>query len=217
MLTQDIMNHPVATIQATAPIHEAFAQMHEHTIRHLPVLDAKGRLVGIVTDRDIRYATSALADEPVARNETVRTVMSSPPITAGPRDPVEEAARTLRSERIGALPVVEGDALVGIITGTDLLDAVLRLTGLEKPGSRLAVALPDEPGRLAALTARVADEELDIHSVLSYYEPSGSDDTPASHLHVILRLDTMNVRPLAAALREEGFRVRWPIDKPTGT
>jgi acetoin utilization protein AcuB len=142
--------------------------------------------------------------------------MSSPPITAGPRDPVEDAARTLRQERIGALPVVEGDALVGIITGTDLLDAVLRLTGLEKPGSRLAVALPDEPGQLAALTARVADEGLDIHSVLSYYEPSDGDQ-PASHLNVILRIDTMNVRPLAAALREEGFQVRWPLDKPTGT
>mgnify|MGYP000010956127 CR=1 FL=1 len=216
MLIQDIMHHPVVTIQATAPVHEAFAQMHEHTIRHLPVVDAKDTLVGIVTDRDIRYATSALTDKPVARNDAVHTVMSKPPITAGPRDPVEDAARTLRQERIGALPVVEGDALVGIITGTDLLDAVLRLTGLEKPGSRLAVALPDEPGQLAALTARVADEGLDIHSVLSYYEPSDGDN-PASHLNVILRIDTMNVRPLAAALREEGFQVRWPLDKPTGT
>ncbi|MES3629014.1 MAG: CBS and ACT domain-containing protein [Longimonas sp.] len=216
MLIQDIMHHPVVTIQATDSISAAFDQMHEHSIRHLPVMDAKDTLVGILTDRDIRYATSALTDKPVARNDAVYTVMSKPPITAGPRDPVEEAARTLRTERIGALPVVEGDALVGIITGTDLLDAVLRLTGLEKPGSRLAVALPDKPGQLAALTARVADEGLDIHSVLSYYEPS-EDEMPASHLNVILRVDTMNVRPIAAALREEGFAVRWPLDKPAGT
>lgn len=216
MLVQDIMHHPVVTILASAPISEAFAQMHEHTIRHLPVVDAKDTLVGIVTDRDIRYATSALTDTPVARNDAVYTVMSKPPITAGPRDPVEDAARTLRQERIGALPVVEGDALVGIITGTDLLDAVLRLTGLEKPGSRLAVALPDEPGQLAALTARVAEEGLDIHSVLSYYAPTETDTSP-THLQVVLRINTMNIRPLAATLRDEGFHVRWPLDKPTGT
>ena len=221
MLVRDIMNHPVTTVAPSASLGDAFALMHEHNVRHLPVMDDHGRVVGIITDRDIRYATSELTDVPLPRKAEVSQAMSAPAITASPLDPVEDAAQRLRTERIGALPIVEGADLVGIITGTDLLDAVVRLTGVEKPGSRLAVALPDKPGQLARLTARVADAGLDIRSVLSYYTPSSDatdtleDPDDASYLHVILRVDTIHIRPLAQELRDEGFNVLWPLPKPT--
>lgn len=186
--------------------------MRQHDVRHLPVM-AGDQLVGVVTDRDLRYATSPLHTTPVESEVTVRSVMAPDPITAGPRDPIEEAARLMRTKTIGCLPVLDGDELVGIITVTNLLDAVIRLTGLEKPSGRLAVSLPDQPGELARLTVRIAEAGFDIRSVLSYYEED-NDAPPAERLRVILRLDTINVRPIAQTLRDEGFDVIWPIPKP---
>lgn len=231
MLVQDVMQHPVVTTPSGATIVDAYQRMHDRSIRHLPVMDDDA-LVGIVTDRDLRYSTSRLHPSPVEAETPVRDVMTRSPVTAGPLDPVEDAARILRERRIGCLPVLDGADLVGIVTVTNLLDAVIRLTGLEKPGGRLAVSLPDEPGQLAGLTSRVAEAGLDVRSVLSYYEddldggpalsPNGDvpapsdadDDPPPSRLRVILRLDTINVRPLAETLRGEGFDVVWPIAKP---
>jgi acetoin utilization protein AcuB len=222
MLVQDIMQSAVVTADAHVRLADAYQTMLDHAVRHLPVMD-NGALVGVITDRDLRNATSDLHPSPIQAHAPVREAMSADPITAGPLDPVEEAARLLRSKRIGCLPVMEGADLVGIVTVTDLLDAVTRLTGLSKPGGRVAVSLPDEPGQLARLTGRVAEAGADIRSVLSYYEDetrSGperapdADEEPPSRLRIILRLDTINVRPIAASLRAEGFDVVWPVEKP---
>ncbi len=206
MLIQDIMHAPVTTIGPETSLAAAYRTMKKQGIRHLPVV-SEGALVGIVTDRDLRFLTRHLettlsADDPVAG------VMTAHPLTAGPLDPVEEAARLMREHKIGCLPVLDGARLVGMVTVTDLLDALVRLTGVGKPSSRLAVRLDDRPGRLADLTARIAEQGIDVRSALSYFE----DDT--AHLRVILRLDALNPRPLADALRHAGFEVVWPTDKP---
>ncbi len=78
-------------------------------------------------------------------------------ITAHPLDPVEEAARVMRERKIGCLPVLEDGALVGIVTGIDLLDALLRLTGVTEPSGRLEVRLPDRVGELSRLTGFLAE------------------------------------------------------------
>jgi acetoin utilization protein AcuB len=223
MLVQDVMQHPVVTVSPDTSIADAYRVMHDRRIRHLPVA-ADGRLTGIVTDRDLRYMTSRLHPSPVEAETPVSKIMTDSVITAGPLDPVEEAARLLRARRIGSLPVLDGDDLVGIVTVTNLLDAIIDLTGLKKPGGRLAVSLPDESGQLARLTQRVAEAGLDIRSVLTYYEddPAGpeedvSDDAAeqAGRLRVILRVDTLNIRMLADNLRNEGFEVVWPVAKPS--
>ena len=215
MLVQDVMHHPVITTTVDARLIDAYRMMEEHSIRHLPVMEGNS-LVGIITDRDIRYATRPLQHDPSYARTAIREVMTEEPITAGPLDPVEEAARLMRSKKIGCLPVLDGGELVGIVTITNLLEAIIRLTGLEKPGGRLAVSLPDRPGQLAKLTMRIAEEGLDVRSVLSYYEDELKEDgTSSSRLRVILRLDTINVRPIAQALRAEGFEVIWPAEKPS--
>lgn len=214
MLVHDVMQYPVYTTTADTPLLSALQTMQKHDVRHLPVLQ-NDQLVGVVTDRDLRFATSPLHTAPVEANVTVASVMAADPITAGPRDPIEEAARLMRTKKIGCLPVLDGNALVGIVTVTNLLDAVIRMTGLEKPGGRLAVSLEDEPGQLARLTMRIAEAGFDIRSVLSYYEDEPDHDDPPPRLHVILRLDTINVRPIARTLRSEGFDVIWPTEKPT--
>lgn len=202
MLVQDLMQVPVHTVTADQSLAAAYAFMQDQKVRHLPVL-RDDRLVGVVTDRDLRLATSHLRTDPFDPSDAVADVMSQPPKTAGPLDPIEEAARLMRQHTIGCLPVVDGAALVGIVTGTDLLDALMRLTGITKPGGRLEVRLPDEPGQLARLTTTVAHQGGNIRSVLSYSES-------AHALRVLLQVDTIKTRALARALHAEGVEVLWP-------
>lgn len=104
-------------------------------IRHVPVVDGAGRLVGILSHRDLmRAAVSSLAvriseverAQHLAAGE-VRAIMRKPPSTIGPSESVQRAAHLMRSQQVGCLPVVEGDRLVGIITEADLLAIVERL------------------------------------------------------------------------------------------
>ncbi len=206
MLVQDAMQTPVYTALVDQSLEATYRFMQTEKVRHLPVLQ-DGQLVGVITDRDLRYATSRLHERPFEPGDRVGNVMSTPPITIGPLEPVEEAARLMRQHAIGCLPVLDAGNLAGIVTGTDLLDALMRMTGITKPGGRLAVRLPDTPGRLAALTGRVAQEEINIRSVLSYNE---DDD----HLYVLLHIDTINTHELADALRTESFDVVWPPQRP---
>jgi acetoin utilization protein AcuB len=205
MLVKDVLKSPVISIAPETTLADAYRTMQERTIRHLPVVDG-GRLVGLVTDRDLRLATSALATEPFPPGVRVGEVMTKSPTTADAADPVEEAARTMREKRIGCLPIVEDGRLAGIITTRDLLEALMRMTGVEKPSSRLEVRLPDRPGELARLTGLVAARALNVHSLLTSPEAGES-------VRVVLRVGTIETRALARDLRAAGFDVLWPPDK----
>jgi len=129
-------------------------------------------------------------------------------ITGDPLDPVEEAARVMRQRKIGALPILEGEALVGIVTGIDLLDALLRLTGVEKPSGRLEVCLDDRPGELARLSGELAQQHINIHSLLTYPRGAGTVIT-------VVRVGTLDTRRIARELRQKGFVVQWPPEIPS--
>ncbi|MDX1546341.1 MAG: CBS and ACT domain-containing protein [Rhodothermales bacterium] len=202
MLLEEIMQRPVWTIAPAARLDEAYRLMRRHNVRHLPVVEGE-RLVGIVTDRDVRALTRP-GSGVFGGGTPVHRAMTPDPITAGPRDPVEEAARLMRRRKVGCLPVLDGGRLAGIVTVTDLLDALAHLTGLEKPGSRLVVRVDDAPGRLAHLTSLVADQGINLLSVLTYTEPA------TAYVRIILRLAALDPHPAAALLRREGFDVVWP-------
>lgn len=206
MLVRDIMRSPVVAVPPGTTLADAYRTMREKGFRHLPVLEA-GRLVGVVTDRDLRLATSALAAVPFPADSSVSAVMSTEPLTADAEDAVEDAARVMRERKIGCLPVVEDGCVIGIITGIDLLDALVRMTGVDKPTGRLEVRLPDRPGELARLTALLSERELNVHSILT--SPEGPE-----RVRAVLRVGSIETRPLAKELRDAGFEVVWPPDKP---
>lgn len=206
MLVKDIMRSPAVAIAPETTLEVAYRTMREKGIRHLPVL-ASGRLVGVVTDRDLRLATSSLAPAPFPPGSRVEEVMSRTPLTADRLDPVEDAARTMRERKIGCLPVVANGTLVGIITGLDLLDALIRMTGVDKPSGRLEIRLADQPGELARLTSRLAEKGLNIHSILTMQD--GAKSTRA-----VLRVGSIETHALAHDLRRERFDVVWPPEKP---
>lgn len=206
VLVREIMKAPVTVADVATSLADAYSLMQAGKIRHLPVVH-EGELVGVVTDRDLRLATSALAAKPFPAKAKLEKVMSTPVQTADPLDPVEEAARTMRELKIGCLPVLSGNKLVGIVTGVDLLDALLRLTGVARAAGRLEVGLADHPGELARLASFLAEKQINIHSILSQADP-------ADRLRVVLRVGTIEVNLIAQELRTQGFDVIWPAQKP---
>ena len=128
MRVRDVMTADPATIAPEAPLGVALATMRERQIRHLPVVEDTGRLVGILTDRDLRQATLARARslQEAERDLTVQDAMSWAVVTIHPGDPLARAAAIMFERRVGSLPVVENARLVGILTERDLLRALMR-------------------------------------------------------------------------------------------
>jgi acetoin utilization protein AcuB len=126
--------HP-QTIKPLDTIEHARLVMQEHRINQLPVVRG-GEIVGIITDRDLRDAyPSVLADPmrkqtPNPHDVKVEAVMTTNVLTMAPDDGIIAAASLMRRERVGALPVVKGKQLVGILTRSDLLDALIALGSL---------------------------------------------------------------------------------------
>jgi acetoin utilization protein AcuB len=126
------MHAPVTTIGGERSVREAVALMREQGIRHLPVVDGRGRLLGIVTDRDLRQVVfdaavrGRLGEEADRLGDlTVSEVMTWGVVTVTPATDLRAAAALMRERRHGALPVVDGGRLVGILTGHDLCAALL--------------------------------------------------------------------------------------------
>jgi acetoin utilization protein AcuB len=136
MEIRDWMTHAVVCIKPLDSVQHAREMMQKHRINQLPVV-VDGRLVGIVTDRDVRDASPSVFESVPGRRQrkpmpsttpdaiAVESVMSPGVLTLAPTDSIVDAARLLRRERIGSLPILEGDRVVGILTRSDLLKALV--------------------------------------------------------------------------------------------
>ncbi|MGQ9594657.1 MAG: CBS domain-containing protein [Anaerolineae bacterium] len=163
LVGERMTRHPI-TIQEDERVEEALQLMRKERVRRLPVLDKKGKLVGIVSEKDLLYASPSPATtlsiyevHYLLSKLTVKEVMTREVITVTEFTPIEEAARIMVDNKIGGLPVMRGDTLVGIITETDLFKIFLELLGARERGVRLTVLVPEQPGVLAQLTRHIAD------------------------------------------------------------
>jgi len=163
MLVGTKMAHPVITISPELPITEALNVMHQEKIRRIPVVQG-GKLVGIISDKDMLNAsptpTESLGIEEVnylISNITVEEVMTPDVLTIETTTPIEEAARIMSDNNIGALPVLEEERVVGMITETDLFKIFLDLMGARDDGVRVTALVPDKIGGLAALAKAIAE------------------------------------------------------------
>jgi len=214
MLVREIMTKQVVALGPDTPIRDVQLLMEQRNIRHFPILEhassegGADRLVGIVSDRDVRLvgADHPKAPAGVKSSDPISALMVSPVITADPDDPIEETAKTLRERKIGAMPVMEDERLVGIVTAIDMLDALVRMSGVTEASSRLEVEVVNRPGALAGLLDRVASRHINVSSVMT----SRSD---ADTVSFILRVGTAAGHELAAHLRGLGYTVYWPPER----
>jgi acetoin utilization protein AcuB len=127
MLVQEVMSRTLVTLSSEQTLRDAMNLFRSNRIRHLPVV-ADGKLIGIVTDRDVKRATPSLlsgvtSDEfdHVLDTTAVAQVMTRDPITASPDDPLKSVVKIFLERKVGALPVVSEGVLAGILTEIDLL------------------------------------------------------------------------------------------------
>ena len=135
MLVQDVMSGKPITIAPEDTCLEAVRRMHAAGIRHLPVVDAANRLLGVLTDRDLRHHLFSPAVFPALGMTSVDTLlgaaraadlMVTDVVTVRPEQSLGEAARLMMTKKIGSLPVVEAGRLIGILTETDMLRTIVR-------------------------------------------------------------------------------------------
>ncbi len=197
MLVRDRMSRRVITIDADRPVSEANRRLVTHRIRQLPVL-RHGQLVGIVTHRDLR------AVRPLTR--PVASVMTAKPFTIAPDAAVDEAARLLRTYKIGGLPVVEQKQLVGIITVADVLDALVALSGVSEATYRLVVS----GGGSQAMEARARRTVERARGELRWLHREAQSRPQRLHMRVKIK----RVEDVVSALEAEGFEVLRVVAAP---
>ncbi|GAB4458349.1 MAG: CBS and ACT domain-containing protein [Anaerolineales bacterium] len=163
MFVGDRMSRPVISVSPETPISDALVMFKKEHIRRAPVMK-DGKLVGIVSEKDLLNASPSSATtlsiwemNYLISKVKVKNVMTKKVVTVNRDTPIEEAARIMADKKIGGLPVVDGERVVGMITETDLFKVFLELMGARDKGVRVTATIEDKPGELAKVTKAIAN------------------------------------------------------------
>lgn len=208
MYIKDRMTKNPYTIQVNASISALMALMREYNLKKVPVLDGD-KVVGIVTDRDIervspsKATTLSIFEISYLLSKTiVKDAMTKNVFTVLPDDHIEDAAVLMREQHISALLVVDASGkLVGIVTESDLFDALIDMMGARFKGTRLVVKLENKPGMLSKLAAVVSQSGTNISHLAMVV---ANDDSDAQ---MLLRTDSTDTKALKDAMTSAGFKV----------
>ncbi|KQU59289.1 CBS domain-containing protein [Rossellomorea marisflavi] len=208
MIIEEIMKSNVETLRPDDSIETAIRLMREKKIKHIPIVDDEMKILGIISDRDVKDAAPSILNEQSADftlKNPVRQIMQKQVITGHPLDFVEEVAALFYEHRISCLPILKADKLVGIITETDLLYTLTQLTGANQPGSQIEVKVPHRAGILYEVAGIIRKHNANILSVLVY--PDKQDEKQKV---LVFRVQTMNPTRVIEEIKSEGYSVLWP-------
>nr|WP_290668077.1 CBS and ACT domain-containing protein [Ardenticatena sp.] len=209
MFVRDRMSSPAVTITPDTSFVDAMQLLKEKGFRRLPVVNKKGRLIGIVAERDLLYASPSPATtltvwemNYLLSQLKIEELMTRNVITVTPDTPIEEAANLMVTNKVGGLPVVdENDAVVGIITETDIFKAFVELLGGGQSGLRLMIEVPERRGVLAQLASAIAEQGGNIVSVGTFY-----GDTPDER-HLLVKVRGVSKEQIVDVLEALGDHV----------
>jgi acetoin utilization protein AcuB len=196
------MSTELVTIRKEASIQEAMALMKQKSIRHLPVVDEHMKLLGWITDADLRGVLIASMLEELILED----VMIRKPFTVNPEMPLEDVARVLLEKRVGGLPIVKNGTLVGIITVVDVLSAFITFLGLFSESTRLDVKVAGSPNPLPEITRIVRLHGGEIISICHLPSEEGPEYSYS------IRLKKTDLRPIITDLEEHGIEVSSDLD-----
>lgn len=213
MVVEEVMVAKPITISMDQSLKKAQDLMVKHSIRHLPVVEKK-RLLGIITESDIRNAFVFWANSGKGKQNSfnpskmkVEDYMTEDPLTASPETNIEDAALLIYRNKIGALPVLNKDKLVGIISIMDMLGLFVDMMSILHSSSRVDVVMDKNKKKLQKVKDIIQDEGLDIISVgMSPYEKDKKKQV------YFFRLDLCDTSGVVAELQKEGFEVLTAID-----
>ena len=215
MFVSNSMTRKVLTVEPETDIFTAQELMADHKIRHLPVTEPNGRLIGIVTDRDIRSALpykffkqpSVVVEEDSFSKLKIKDIMTRDPITISPTYTIQDALLVIQDARVGALPVVKEDGiLTGIISVRDLLRAFINVLGIGEPGTLLCILVEEKVGQLKKIVDAITEENISFGSVLvaRYWQK----DKRAVFPYLL----TLNVAHIKEKLKSLGFTLLDPME-----
>jgi len=206
MYVQQFMTSKVFTVSPNESILNAMNIMKTKRINRLPVV-SNGKLVGLVTDGDLRAAMpspvttlSKFEMNELLSKISIIDVAVKKVITCTPDTLIEDAALLMREHKVGALPVMEGDKVVGIITHNDILDAYLDIMGVRSPGKRIVIEVRDEVGVIHKIANIIKDFGVDISNLAVYHLPNRK-------AQIFLRLDGERANEAVQELVNQGFTV----------
>ncbi len=214
MYVEYYMTHNPVTIGPETLIPDARDILQHNDFRHLPVVDKDGRLIGMVTDRDIRsaYPSSVLSGEDIGKeleriiHTPVGEIMSTYLLSLDLDSTLDDALILLEHQKIGALPVVDGNRVVkGIFSIRDLIKAYGDLFGLRERGSVL-IAIRDDgtPGLMGRIVRLLEEREIPLTRLIRTM-----GDKEGGRIYV--RAQTYNLNMVHQVLKEAGLELLSPV------
>ncbi len=220
MFVIESMRTDLVSVKPTTKLADAKELMQRGNFRHLPVVDDTGRLVGIITDRDMRDAhPSSLLDEQTYQQtlekvmqHRVEEVMTKDPLTIAPYYTLQDTLLMMGKKKVGALPVVDEDGhLKGIMSTRDMLRAFVNVMGIGEPGTLLCILVQEQPGQLKKIVDIATEENVSMGSVLV---ARGWDKEKRAIFPYLLTNNVMSIKKKLLAL---GFELldpmQWYLDQ----
>ncbi len=207
------MTRKVITVDQEDCILDAQELLAKNKIRHLPIVDKDQKLIGIVTDRDIRSALPyRYFDAPGSEREEicalkVKDIMTKDPISIAPTYTIQDALLLIQNSKVGALPVVDDNrCLKGIISVRDLLRAFINVLGIGEPGTLLCILVEEKIGQLKRIVDAVTEENISFGSVLvaRYWDKNKRA--------VFIYLLALNVAHVKKKLQDMGLTLLDPME-----
>jgi acetoin utilization protein AcuB len=202
MYVRNSMTTNPYTVSPEATIADALELIRNKNIKRLPVVK-NDELVGIITRSQLLEvspspATSLSVFEInyLLAKTTIESIMTKKVITVSPDTLLEEASLLMRKYKIGGIPVVQNNELVGIITETDVFDAFIEIMGFRDKGARITVDVgTDHPGVLAEVTSVIASFNVNITHIAAFRN------------ELIVRINTSNIKEIVEAIEKQGYKV----------
>lgn len=175
MFVGDRMSKNLITAGPEMTIFDAKTLMTEKNIRHLPIVDGIGKLIGIVTDRDIRDSMpSTLLKKPdyditlaKIENHPIGDIMTQKPMTIYAYYTLQDTLLVMQKRKVGALPVIDEEGyLKGILSTRDLLTAFVNIMNIDEPGSLLCILVKEQAGQMKKIVDIITEEKISLGSVL---------------------------------------------------
>jgi len=209
MYVGTVMRTDLTTVPPKTTLMAAQELLEKKKIDHLLIVDRESELLGIVSDRDIKKSWASSATT-LSKNElmylldqvTVADIMTQKTITIAPGTTIERAALLMNQNRINALPVIENERLVGIITSRDVMSVLLEAIGIEKDSARLTVLVRDRIGVISDVSKLLREQGINIRSLFTWPERSH----PGVY-YLVIRVPSVHGAQAAACLETNNFKV----------
>ena len=209
MYVGTVMRTELKTVAPETTLVAAQEILEQEQINHLLIVDRNNELMGIVSDRDLKKSWASSATT-LSKNEliylldqvTVAAIMTRKTLTISPGTTIERAALLMNQHRINALPVLEDDELVGLITSRDVMGVLLEAVGIGKDSSRLTVLVKDRIGVIADISRSLRAAEINIRSLFTWPEK-----THPGVYYLVVRVPAGDGDKAKVCLEKEGFKV----------